>query len=427
MRVCLLWLCGLVAAFACIPRPALAQPWLSDRARAEGRGITVGSLVLHPGIGAETGYDSNVFLSESPEDSVVVRIGPHLYLATQDAAGPSGERALVSFRGGVSGSLRHYFATNAGTSIGIGEDAKLRLAPSTIFAIEFFDDYTRSVLPFTDPGILTPGSAAPHLDFGRDKLGVGTRLQLSTRSSLLKVGLGYRLDLDFFESKSFDANDAVGHTISADTSWQFLPKTAVVWQSNFKLRKFSNATSPGVGERNGSKEIDSRLGLNGALTERIGFTIGAGYGAGFYDDDSTYENLLAQVEARYRLSDVSQLKVGYDRTTNPSYQGNYMNSNRVKAGVEAMIGGVAVVGAKAELTFVSFGHDDKIMRARSDRDLLLNLNGEYRFADWFAVTAELGYSRNDTDFSYPAMDANSPDDPAKYSRFEGWLGVRAFM
>src|SRR5690606_26749332 len=61
-----------------------AQAWLEDRARREGPGIRLGNLELHPGLGVEAGYDSNVFLSPSGDrfESGILRITPHLDLST---------------------------------------------------------------------------------------------------------------------------------------------------------------------------------------------------------------------------------------------------------------------------------------------------------------------------------------------------------
>ncbi len=89
-----------------------------------------------------------------------------------------------------------------------------------------------------------------------------------------------------------------------------------------------------------------------------------------------------------------------------------------------------MLGAKAELTFVDFGFDERVADlggdpTRNDIHLLVNLNGEYRIIDWLAITAEFGYLENFTDFEYPLE--MGPDDPADYRRFEAWLGLRAFL
>jgi len=59
--------------------------------------------------------------------------------------------------------------------------------------------------------------------------------------------------------------------------------------------------------------------------------------------------------------------------------------------------------------------------------LLVQLGGEYRIVDWFALTAEIGYLQDFTDLRVPADHEGGMPDPAEYKQFQGWFGVRAFL
>ena len=61
MRRTLIAAGAMVAACVAASGEARAQYWLSDRNLSEGRGIRLGNFELHPGIGAEFGYDSNTY------------------------------------------------------------------------------------------------------------------------------------------------------------------------------------------------------------------------------------------------------------------------------------------------------------------------------------------------------------------------------
>jgi hypothetical protein len=440
MRICFFWL-GLAAAALCLTASSVhAQQWLSDRSRAEGHGIRMGELELHPGIGTEIGYDSNVFLSEDPQDSAILRVAPSLYLSTLSAERLEGEEPTLAFRAGMNGTLKHYFATQRGTDMGVGEDAKLQWNASSIFALQLFQDYRRTIDPFGEVG----GPSISSAEFDRDLLGGGIRLQLSTRGRLLKGGVGYRIDWDNFEGDGYDPNDSLQHTISADTSWEFLPKTAIFWNGSFMLHDYvHDSADDAIGQRNGSEGITNKLGLNGALTARLSFTLAGGYSARFFDNNVDSETVTAQVEARWRFLEQSTWSLGYDRTMLPSFQGNSMRTDRIKTGLQSLLGGVVAVGAKAEVAFVQFGDDPELAikdmdinpnGSRHDIQLLLNLNGEYRLVDWFALTAEVGYLRNiskganDRDFFVrTTLNGVTDDNYAKYQRFEAWFGVRAFL
>ncbi len=412
--------------------PAAAQQWLADRARAEGRGIRVGDFELHPGIGTEIGYDSNIFLAEpdTEQASAILRVSPHFYLSTLSGERLQGARPRLSFRTGVNAAFMYYFAPAEG-DIGVGQDARLIWAPGDVFSLELFDDFNRSIDPFADPaGPITMSSEADQLAFARDQLGVGTRLGLSTPGGLVKGGVGYRYDLDYFEDDLYRSNNNDSHTILADTSWEFLPKTALFWNGSVQFHDFDeDPSNEALTDRADSTKVRSKIGLNGALTQRVGFTLAGGYTAGFYDDDNDYENVMAQVELRWRLRETMLWAVGYDREYGTAFQGNFARMDRAKTRLEALLGRVVVLGARAELTFVDFGFDERIDAlggdpTRNDIHLLVNLNGEYRIIDWLAITAEFGYLENFTDFEYPVM---GPNDPAEYRRFEAWLGLRAFL
>jgi Putative beta-barrel porin 2 len=445
---------GIIAALSLLAasRPVAAQEWLADRQRAEGRGIRLGNFELHPGIGSEVGYDSNVFLSDSEDeqDSMVLRVAPHVYLSTLSGERLQGEEPRFTLRTGVSGSLRHYFATDAGTDMAVGQDLTFAWNATSIFRLEIYDVFIRSIDPFTEP--LSPavaGGVQEDINYGRDQLGAGLRLQLSSPGRLIKAGLGYRIDFDHFEDVRFASNRGRTHTISADDSWEFLPKTALFWNGTIAFHQFVHPEGA-IGDRDDGTIVSSKIGINGALTQRIGFTVAAGYGAGFFDDDNDYENVLAQVELRWKPQENLLWAIGYDRESNPSFQGNFANMDRVKTRVQAFIGGVFVLAANADLTFVDFGRDDELQQERNDVQLLTKLSGEYRIVDWFAITGQLGYLQNFTDFDFALDDPDGDDlplaggvdapelpngtggddpifDSAAYKRFEAWLGVRAFL
>jgi hypothetical protein len=438
MRANLSLLVLAIAATTLCSASVQAQGWLADRDRAEGRGIRLGDFELHPGIGAEGGYDTNVFLAEDDEevDSAMLRVSPHLYLQTL-----SGERAEgappapVQFRAGISGSLKHYFSASESTDIGMGQDAKLTLRPGRIFALELTEELQRDIDPFTEAaGPDVAGASAPKVSFARDQLSLGARTQLGTPGDVLRAGLGYKFGLDHFEDDAFQDNRSNSHTVGADTSWEFLPKTALLWEGSIKRNNFRHSTDElSLAEmenltsvRNDSTSVKTKAALNGGLTSRVGFTLGGGYGAGFYDAGDDYETFIAQVELRWRPQETILWSIGYDRETMPSFQGNYVRMDRVKTGTQLMLGGVVVIAGRVELTFLNFGVDPEFGE-RDDTHLLANLTGEYRLTDWFAITAEGSYWQNFTDFVFRTEGVPESDDPAKYKRFEGWLGVRAFM
>jgi hypothetical protein len=126
--------------------------------------------------------------------------------------------------------------------------------------------------------------------------------------------------------------------------------------------------------------------------------------------------------------------------------------DRVKTGIQTTLAKSVLLDATAELTFLTYGREpgqsasagEKCISSsagttsgtrRCDIDLALNLSGEYQVLRWLGVTVDLGYRQKFTDYVYSFMVANAADptmmmtlnDPAKYSVFNAWIGLRAFF
>ena len=64
---------------------------------------------------------------------------------------------------------------------------------------------------------------------------------------------------------------------------------------------------------------------------------------------------------------------------------------------------------------------------RHDIRLVGSLFSEYRLADWLGINGTLTYTGDFTDYSYALTNGVSAIvDPAKFNKFEAWLGLRAF-
>jgi len=345
----------------------------------------------------------------------------------------------------VNGSFRDYFQTALKPNVAIGQDMQLSLMPSRVFRADLFDEYQRTIDPFTGmptlsstmapgaTGAPTPAANLTVPSYSRDKVGVGTRLQLSTPGQLFRVGAGYRFDEDYFEDNVFKGNRNSMHTVSSDTSWEFLPQTALVWNGSVRLHDWQSQSSgmpTAIGNRVSGTLVDSKIGLNGALTPRIGLTIAGGYSAGFYRDNNDYEGVIAQLSGRWKIQENALWTLGYDRQFNVSFQGNHVRTDRIGTSIQATISGALLVALRGAFSFVTFGADP-MLKTRTDRNLQLNLNGEYRFVDWLAATAEVGYIQNFTDYQFPGSLLSTGGQTLtynpQYKQVQVWGGLRAFL
>jgi hypothetical protein len=417
-----------------------AQYWLEDRARAEGRGFRLGDLELHPGVGAEMGYDTNVFYrAENPEDSAILRISPHLFLSTLGAErrnlNEEGERRTppaLTFRGGFFGSYYHYFSTENKDNLSASVDLHLNINPERPFSVSLDGTYTRSVMPFVD----YYDRNVPN--YARDDVGVGPKLVFSTKSGLLSGAVGYKLGAGFYEDDGLKYNNSITHNVSLDGHWQFYPRTALIYDGNFAIQKYTKWKPSSPALLNDNRRISSRLGINGALTTRVALTLRAGYTAGFFDGSyEDYDGVIGQAELRWTPVEAFNWKLGYERSYTSSFQGNYGRQDRVYTNASLMVGRVFLMDAEVWAGFLHYGvprtgSGDALgadgEENRKDTRISASLGAEYRFISWLGLNAKVGYSTNITDFETNITTANlrTSIEPAKFNKIEAWLGVRAF-
>ncbi len=449
-------LAGLAAAITSLTvvQSVTAQDWLADRKRSEGAGIRVGDFELHPGVGVEVGYDSNVFFSDGsatsavPVASPILRVTPHLSFstlsATREAEGEAREGAgagapTVQFRGGISASYYAFFADEARNNVGLDGDLNLVILPDRPFSITLHERFTRVVRPFTEQRSI--GGSDRRLDFGRNENDAGVDFSFGTPGRVLAGTAGYSLAVGFFDGEDFQFANSVTHNFRAGASFRFLPQTALVYDFEGQYRvypSFAPGTSPTL--LSNGFNLRTRVGINGAITTRLSLSAMVGYGAGWFDARDDFDSVVGQAELRWQATSNFRLSLGYDRNFRPSYVGNFMRADRAYASAQLLLAGSFMLGAEASLSLLDFGvpvlgsdvrtalgsnPDGSV--SRSDVRLSGSIFAEYRFTNWLGVNATLRYTGDYTDYRYIITDAaGTVLDPAGYSKFEGWLGVRAF-
>lgn len=420
-----------------------AQAWLSDRKRAEGRGIRLGDFELHPGIGAEAGYLSNPFYSEPAraQGTMALRVAPHIYLSTLKGERREGDveskPGMLALSGGLTGSYQHYFNEGALNFLHIDFDLDAVIAPERPVSFRIAEKFRRSDLPFGDT-TLNPQTNSPATDYLNYYENAEAQLMFQSAGGLLRGAVGYRFGYTWFDELAFSYNNNYTHSATLNLGWEFLPRTALFYDATYSHQKYTNLDNSEVNRNpatslSNNDQVSTRIGINGAITSRLGATVAVGYAAGFYQIGQDANGLIGTVEARYTPSPISELALTFDRAIMPAYQGNFQERNRVFARTRWLFGGALLIAARAGIEFLNFGRDliqDRNQSPRDDRRYFAELSGEYRFVDWLAVTTQLGMLIDDTDYVFQ-LDSGDPsnpiNDPARFSAFEAWLGVRAFL
>jgi hypothetical protein len=442
---------SLVAETASAQSPE--QTWLSDRRYREGAGWRVGDFELHPGLGADFGYDSNFFLRHSSEDPIQalrLRIAPHFSVSTlgpqrmEDAPPPS-----VNFSFEVGGAYNEYFPLNGDEATkerlrsqrNFGGDAKINLdiLPQREWSGNIHGGVGRVIRP-------TP-AAGTNETFNRIMPSAGAALIWRPGSGLLDWQLGYEFTGQFFEDSSFNGLNNLTNEVVTQGRWRFLPRTALIYDASFGFVTYPSPA--GTNPKPDSHPLRTRLGVNGLITPSFGALAMMGWGASFYSGQANpdFDSLLAQAEVKWyftpppgadplRASAVqSNLAVGFIRDYEDAFIGTYLERDRGYARFSYLFGGefllVAEVGGGAVVypsldpgtTQFDVGAD----AANGWTDIRLDGKafGEYRFLDWLGANLEVTYGGyfSDTQLQFPGGGL----DQLGFQRFTIFAGVRAFL
>src|SRR5579871_5326222 len=167
---------AMLAAGVTIGEAAHAQAWLSDRGLTQGRGIRVGDFELHPGVGVEFGYDTNVFSAPdgSPQvQALRLRGTAHIQISTltqqrltNGGTLPNPSPPTLNFHAGLSVVGNGFFDlpgcgptgpacfNNSNPSnVGVGANIGVELFPQRTWQFAIDDSFTRSTAGSIDLGL----------------------------------------------------------------------------------------------------------------------------------------------------------------------------------------------------------------------------------------------------------------------------------
>lgn len=178
--------------------------------------------------------------------------------------------------------------------------------------------------------------------------------------------------------ETFDYNNIRG---SLDGRWRFLPKTALVVDTDFDLRSYFKGTSPSA------QLLRAQAGLAGLVSPKIAVTAKLGWGMNFGSTGGG--TLIGQLEGTYLFSPTMTFKGGYLRTLEPVSAYGLLRDDRGYVEARTLYGGkLALHGALAydALSFLSAA------TPRKDSLFTLDAGPEYQFRPWLVGGA--GYLLN---------------------------------
>lgn len=447
------WLAALSAGVVFgLAAPASAQVWLQDRQLTQGRGIRVGNFELHPGVGAEVGYDSNVFYAaNNPASALRLRLTPSLTVSTlgpqrsTNSDAPATALPTVNFRGGVALVYHEFISlqspdrTSNLRNLGVESNLRFEFFPGRTWQFVLADDFTRTIQPGAPTGTGTDGLLLPSQTFNRNFNTATAEFAYAPPRGTLEFRLGYNFIFNFFDSTAYNFYDYLGHSVYARMRWRFLPKTALLWEGSVSPTSYIRPEASPTGLFS-SYPVRTRVGINGLLTEKLSLLALVGYHASFFVAGDNIDTVIGQAELRWLINPRANFRLGFIRDVQNSFFSNFFVRNRgylnyshsfngrvllsLEGGVGLyQYGYVADPSGARTVAGVGYDSDGRFTTVRIDATAF----GEYRINDVFGFNATVRALSNISDVrlgNSPGTDGN-PGQAIAWNRLEAFVGVRA--
>jgi hypothetical protein len=392
-------------------------------------------VLLHVGVGAEAGYDSNVFYGSSSIPGAVIGSGIlrfNTFGELTNASRSGGTPALTyDFRAGLT--YRRYTSSNPNLSSyqnAFMPTAGLSLATTAgTVAFQLSDTYLRQEDPPYIGGVsctiaqmmmggCPPAAVAPNAPITRDNNLAAIQAQWSPGGGRISGTLRYTNSLDIFEQSSgFSYANSLTHTLMLDVSWKWLPKTAIFVQANQGYVSYLQDTTP----KHPSYPLRVYAGLRGLVTPKLTALVALGYLNGFYSNGATTSGFLGStyvdLQAIITPSLLNRLTLGYHQDFQNAVIANFYYQYSLYASYVQQIAGR--VSADLSVRYSHLDYQgllfDNSGAERTDNTISAGATIDYFFRSW--VYAGVGYSLT-ADFSdYRLPNSNLPVDYVKHQVF----------
>lgn len=375
-------------------------------ATVQGPGYAVSeTAVVHPSVGAETGYISNVFYEdESPAGAGIFRILAKLTLTpVGDESEKGGTPPDFTYSAGARFEYEEYLSSNTSVTdqrnLGLGADLALGIKPASTFPITFDDHFIRTNRPTN-----FESNSTLSRDINTFKAGI----KYVPKGRNISGRLRYTNTLDFFESDESAFANRMLNNVQLGVDWQFLPITRFFAEASYGFNGGLGSGSTKVS----STPMRGTVGVATAVTEKITIRANGGYAHGSYSAGASFSSYIYGLEAGLRYSPVGRVRLIFDRDFRDSINSNFYGDYMLKLALDQQINRV-MVEASVEGHLRSYGGVDMSFGGGSTRDDVIFATGvraNYEMRDWLGLNASYSLRSVQTDFvSTIGGDVDDPD------------------
>lgn len=395
-----------------------------------GDGIRIGEgTVLHPAVGADTGYVSNVFYDDtSTAGAGIFRVIGQIGTSSLSAA----RLAPRGSEGGAynAGSFQHsedlrlsydfYLSGNDYVSQqnGLGIDLTLRgtVFPGRTWSFLYLDTFSRMVRA-------TNFESADRISRDINRLYLG--LQWAPVGRSVKGLIHYENTLDLFESSAHKFADRLQNTAGVTAAWRVRPVTQLFADASMAFNFGIGSAVTGANKKVDSYPLTIAAGVQTLLSLKTTFVARLGYTNGFYSSGPSYSTIMGGVQLGYRYSPLGRATLMYQYDHADSINANWYRDHMIQLRVDQ---GFVPFGVSVtpELRLRHYaGIMTLIPTAPDNRDDLIfavTAAARYNFRNSLAAVLQYRFTALQTDYRY-TVDMNT-DDPS-YARHELVAGFRA--
>ncbi len=360
-------------------------------------------VLLHAGVGAEAGYDTNVFFSSSNAiGSSIIRVMPYLELTNATRTGSTSKVLTFDARAGLQ--YRHYgnseisstyadsWNPNAGLSVGLG-GAQLAFSVADVFARIEDAPYATPVNTGAN-GI--PSGAAP-IERTNNQASIEGRW--SPGGGRLTAMLRYTNMVNFYDDNgpgSYSYANNVSNTLTLDVAWKWLPKTAVFLDVQQGYVFYTHEARANTNQLFNSYPLYVTTGLRGLLTEKTSAVLSVGYVNAFYSQGQSTQGFLGStyldLAFTARLTQLSRAVVGFRHDFINAVISNFAYEETAYASYVQQVAGRLGLDLSGRYSYLSYQGraNDMVQQGRVDNFVQVGASLDYFMRNWAYVG--VGYS-----------------------------------
>lgn len=375
-------------------------------------------LVVHPGLAAELGYDSNMLMAAQAGQAGVLRLRAHVDLATRPVQRLDPDsRPFLKFRFGAAVEYRQFFSLDPRIGnpqqVNAQSDADLRIKENDPLSLRLVNQF----LVTNDARNLEVANTqtfAPRIYERLSLLGMYRPF-----GGPLEIGLSESIRLDHYVQSELSRGRSFENQLALWGSYRLLPQTLIKLEVRSSWISFygDGAVIPN------SAPLRITAGIQSLFLPWLGGSVYLGYGNSLHyglSDTSTlvgnladarYSDFVGGLEARLLLLANMKLRLGWARDFFDSIYATYLRDDRIylayehnpwrslelAASFETYLRVYGPLVPPATLYYRAYKNG---AQSRADVLFALNVEARYRPLSWLSAGISYSLLADKTDFGF---------------------------